>query len=53
MSETHVSVLECRCERCAWVWLPRKGRPRQCPRCKSALWDMPKDIKREFVRPGT
>ncbi len=30
------------CFRCAYVWNPRTGRPRICPRCKSRLWDVPK-----------
>jgi predicted Zn-ribbon and HTH transcriptional regulator len=31
------------CERCLHDWYPRKpGKPRQCPRCKSVLWDVPK-----------
>lgn len=32
------------CLRCYWVWLDRgKGKPHQCPHCKSALWDIPKE----------
>lgn len=37
-----------RCERCDHRWAPRKNengdyeRPRVCPRCKSAWWDVPK-----------
>lgn len=28
------------CLRCGRRWLPRKLRyPRECPRCKSTLWD--------------
>lgn len=30
------------CFRCAYVWPPRSGAPRRCPRCKSTLWDVPK-----------
>ena len=27
------------CKRCGNTWTPRApGEPRQCPRCKSALW---------------
>ena len=30
------------CFRCAYVWRPRSTDPSRCPRCKSALWDVPK-----------
>ncbi|MFY9716714.1 MAG: nucleotidyltransferase domain-containing protein [Thermoplasmata archaeon] len=30
------------CFRCAYVWRPRSLTPSRCPRCKSALWDVPK-----------
>jgi predicted Zn-ribbon and HTH transcriptional regulator len=47
-----------RCERCGHEWIaraarnspsgkPKKGaaiaKPRQCPKCKSAWWDTPKE----------
>lgn len=29
-----------KCKRCGWEWIPRSERkPRQCPGCKTALWD--------------
>ena len=34
------------CERCEHKWIPRKKtRPRVCPKCKSAYWDVPKKKK--------
>jgi len=33
------------CFRCGWKWIPRKNEIRQCPKCKSAYWDIPKHIK--------
>jgi uncharacterized protein len=30
------------CFRCGYVWRPRAGSIRRCPRCKSTLWDVPK-----------
>lgn len=34
------------CLRCDHKWLPRKlERPRQCPKCKSAWWDIQKENK--------
>ena len=29
------------CYRCFFVWRPRTDEPVRCPRCKSALWDVP------------
>lgn len=42
-----VSVLGCRC-RCGHEWLPRKKgeRPAVCPKCKSPLWDRPRQDTR-------
>jgi Zn finger protein HypA/HybF involved in hydrogenase expression len=31
------------CMRCGFRWTPRKTDVRQCPRCKSAYWDTPKE----------
>jgi len=32
-----------KCERCAHTWKQRgQDRPRICPKCKSASWDIPK-----------
>ena len=42
MAEIPVEVIQYICERCAHMWVARKGRPRQCPRCKSVWWDTPK-----------
>jgi predicted Zn-ribbon and HTH transcriptional regulator len=38
-----VMLLGARC-RCGHEWLPREvtGKPRVCPKCKSANWDQPK-----------
>ena len=42
-----------RCLRCEHVWVSKPGRrvpgderPRQCPKCKSALWDVAREAKR-------
>lgn len=29
------------CQRCGHNWVPRKGRPHTCPKCKSPKWDSP------------
>jgi NAD-dependent SIR2 family protein deacetylase len=39
-----------KCERCGHIWAPRQAldseeptaRPKVCPKCKSAWWDVPK-----------
>ena len=40
-----VMLLGARC-RCGHEWLPREatGKPRVCPRCKSANWDQAKRL---------
>jgi len=33
------------CKRCGHQWLPRQhGKPRQCAKCHSVLWDVEKII---------
>ena len=35
------------CTRCGHVWVSRDGaKPRVCPRCKSALWDIPRSTEK-------
>jgi hypothetical protein len=35
--------MELTCVRCGYCWEPRiVGRPRNCPGCKSPMWDKPK-----------
>jgi hypothetical protein len=56
MAEITIKVPGYRCERCGHEWIaraprnaapgkPKKGedppKPRQCPACKSAWWDVP------------
>jgi hypothetical protein len=36
-------IMELVCKRCGYVWEPRiEGRPRNCPGCKSPIWDKEK-----------
>ena len=34
-----------KCNRCLYIWKPKKStldhKPRKCPRCQSRLWDIP------------
>ena len=34
------------CKRCGWRWFPRKDEVRQCPKCKSAWWDVAREKRR-------
>lgn len=58
MAEITIKVPGFRCERCGHEWIarqprsgpskpPKKGskppKPRQCPHCKSAWWDTPRE----------
>jgi predicted Zn-ribbon and HTH transcriptional regulator len=39
-----VKVLECK--RCGYDWMPRQKDVRQCPSCRSVLWDVERTEKR-------
>jgi Zn finger protein HypA/HybF involved in hydrogenase expression len=38
-----ISIPELRCLRCEHKWTPRKADVRQCPKCRSVLWNVPKE----------
>lgn len=40
-----IKVAALKCERCGKEWIPRTDDVRQCPKCKSAFWDKPKNVK--------
>lgn len=40
-----VKLTQIECKRCGYKWLPRKIDVRQCPKCKSPYWEIPKEIK--------
>jgi len=41
------------CTRCEHEWILRKPqRPKVCPRCKSAYWDVPKQTVYSTKEPG-
>ena len=42
-----------KCERCGYEWKPRVSNPRNCPGCKSASWDKPKEIEMALVQKAT
>jgi predicted Zn-ribbon and HTH transcriptional regulator len=45
MSMAEITLKGYKCERCLHVWVPREnGRPRVCPKCKSAYWDRARRI---------
>ena len=41
-----IEIDELKCLRCGHEWIPRQKEIRICPRCKSALWDKPKQVRR-------
>jgi hypothetical protein len=46
-----VTLRGCRC-RCGHEWLPRgEEKPRVCPTCKSANWDLPYQFRRAARKP--
>lgn len=38
-----IKIQKLKCLRCGYEWLPRTTEVRQCPKCKSAYWDVPKE----------
>lgn len=40
-----VNVETLTCRRCGHTWVPRKDVVYECPKCKSARWDVPKSQK--------
>jgi len=38
-----VKVTKLKCLRCGYGWIPKQEDVRQCPKCKSASWDKPKE----------
>jgi hypothetical protein len=46
MAKVRLTLDGWRCERCSHEWVPRgKAKPRICPKCKSAYWDVSRDVK--------
>lgn len=41
-----IKIDELKCLRCGHEWIPRQKEIRICPRCKSTLWDKPKQRHR-------
>ncbi len=37
-----VKLKKIKCVRCGWEWKPRKEDVRQCPKCKTAYFDIEK-----------
>ncbi len=38
-----IKINTVKCNRCGKEWIPRKPDVRVCPKCHSALWDIPKN----------
>lgn len=43
--ETKMEVTKYKCERCGYVWIPRKESPKNCPNCISPYWNKPRTRK--------
>lgn len=40
-----MEVTKYKCERCGYVWIPRKESPKNCPHCISPYWNKPRTRK--------
>lgn len=50
LSALAIDYLRLTCQRCGHEWLRRRlTPPAVCPRCKSRLWDVPREKKKEHV----
>jgi predicted Zn-ribbon and HTH transcriptional regulator len=48
IAKVKITTAGYRCEKCGHEWIKRgKLEPVQCPKCKSARWDEPKQTKTE------
>lgn len=45
-----IKLSQLQCLRCGHFWSPRKTDIRTCPKCRSALWDLPKEPKSERTK---
>lgn len=45
-----VVAKECECLRCDFVWKSKLERPKYCPRCKQAKWDILPRVKKSLGR---
>jgi len=44
--KTKIARYSLKCQRCGKEWVPRKEEIRQCPQCKTAYWDVPKEVRK-------
>ena len=51
MIPRRIRIRKLTCRRCGHSWAPRQNNPRQCPRCKSAYWDVPPEDSRSKHNP--
>ena len=50
MARKVIKMSKCTCERCGHTWTSRIIKPRTCPKCKSALWDIVKEEKKDEAK---
>lgn len=42
-----IKITKLECLRCGKVWAPNKTDVRQCPACKTAYWDVPREPEKK------
>lgn len=42
-----INIKQLECKKCGYKWTPRQSEIRQCPKCKSAWWDISKVINQK------
>jgi len=49
MARVPITVMGCRCDRCAYEWIPRdlQTTPTVCPACHSPYWNQPRKKGKE------
>ena len=41
-----IKITKLECKRCGHKWIPKKEDIRQCPKCKTAFWDLERKVKK-------
>ncbi|MEK6909341.1 MAG: hypothetical protein AABX23_04795 [Nanoarchaeota archaeon] len=43
-----MTINQLNCQRCNHIWIPRIEPVKECPKCKSRIWNKPKSISELF-----
>lgn len=41
-----MKLMEYVCKRCGWRWFPRKEAVKQCPGCRTKLWNKERQVEK-------